>query len=69
MKHFPARAYPAQIDRLPAAEIAANEIVRASRRQFWIGVLQSLLCGLVGFVAGAVLAAGYLFELSGGWGP
>lgn len=49
------------------AELHAQGIVRDTRRMFWLSVLQSALCGLVGFAFGLLYAFGWWFEATGGW--
>lgn len=58
MKHFPARAFSAQI-----AVEHADAITRASRRQFLLSLAQSALCGLIGLIFGLALGACYLADL------
>jgi hypothetical protein len=58
LKHFPARHVPAQI----GAHLA-DEITRASRRQFWVSIGQSIACGLIGLLFGLMFGLGYLADL------
>lgn len=60
MRHFPATHGPAQIER---AEDLAAGIARDARRMFWIGVGQSVLCGVLGLIAGIALALGYAADV------
>lgn len=58
MKHFPARHAPAHI-----GDDLADDLTRASRRQFLVSLAQSSLCGLLGLFAGLIFALGYLADL------
>ena len=59
MKHFPSRHNPVHID----SDRLAHDIIRDTRRMFWFGVLQSLLCAALGALAGLAYGLGYLADL------